>query len=326
LLSELHYGDVQVAREASPPSAPSSPKVKRNTILGAILGLLIGISVVFLLEHFDLTIRDPRELEEIYGAPMLGAIPNSAALARRPVRDTPSGTVLPSVEVEAFNLIRAHLKVFNADRDVRTVIVVSAEPGDGKTVISCHLAAAAASLGSRVLLIEADMRNPTVAQELGIKPGPGLADVLVADMAIGDAVQTVELDQVRGEGIAGSSLSVLTAGAVIPPNPAELLEGRATRTSLEWATWFGYELVVIDTPPLSAVSDAFPLLPLVDGVIVVGRVGHSRRDAAERLQQILASSGSRLLGVVANSSKAGSPEPYPSLPSKSTSTMAPAGG
>ncbi len=102
---------------------------------------------------------------------------------------------------------------------------------------------------------------------------------------------------------------MLAAGAVLPPNPGELLESRAMDTVLEQAKSV-YDLVVIDTPPLNAVSDAFPLLRKVDGVVVIGRIGYSRRDAAEQSHQVLASSGALLLGVIANGAKAGGSDAY----------------
>ena len=117
------------------------------------------------------------------------------------------------------------------------------------------------------------------------------------------------MEAAPGEGITGRTLDVLAAGAVLPPNPGELLESRAMDAVLEQAK-SAYDLVVIDTPPLTAVSDAFPLLTKVDGVVIVGWVGRSRRDAAEQLHQVLASSGAPLLGVIANGSKSGGPDAY----------------
>jgi polysaccharide biosynthesis transport protein len=311
LLSQLGYSEVQVAGEATVPSSPSSPKVARDTGLGALIGLLLGIAVVLLLERFDRRIRKPNELESIYRLPLVGAVPDSKALAKAS-GGRGKAAVLPQVEAEAFSLIWAHLRFLNVDREIRSIVVASAEAGDGKTLIARHLAEAGARLGLRVLLVDADMRNPTLADQLGVKPGFGLADVLRGEAAADYAVQTVEFDAAPGEGAAGRVLSVLSAGSTLPANPGELLRSRAMTTTLEWTKRAGYDLVVIDTPPLSAVSDAFPLLSGVDGTLLVGRIGHSRRDAAKRVQRVLASSGVVLLGVIANGSRAGAPAPYPS--------------
>lgn len=303
LLAELDYNDVEVVGEASVPTSPSSPKTKRNTILGAVLGLLLGLGIALLLERLDRRIRRPEELEEIYGLPMLGLVPESAALSGK-------RTALPPTEAEAFSLIRAHLRFFNVNRDLRMILIASPAPGDGKTTIARHLAEAAARSGSRVLLLELDLRQPSLAEQLGIQPGPGLADVLIGAVPMDQATQSVALQTPSGEGGKGHTLDVLAAGAMLPPNPAELLESRAMDAVLEQAK-YAYDLVVLDTPPLTAVSDAFPLLTKVDGVVIVGRIGHSRRDVAEQLQQVLASSGAPLLGVIANEAKSGGPVPYP---------------
>jgi succinoglycan biosynthesis transport protein ExoP len=298
LLEELGYNNAQVSQEAVVPSSPSSPKTKRNTILGAVLGLVLGFGVALLLERLDRRIREPEELESIYRLPMLGLVPKSRALVQQ---RGDNATALPPADAEAFNLIRAHLRFLNGDRDLRTLLIASPAPGDGKTTIARHLAEAAAELGSHVLLIEADLRHPTLARQLGIQPGPGLAGTLVGTLPMDEAIEAVAVTGSAG-GSRGRTLDVLLAGAVLPPNPGELLESRAMDVMLARAK-SAYDLVVIDTPPLAAVSDAFPLLTKVDGVVMVGRVRHSRRDAAEQLQQVLDGSGAPLLGVVANGAK-----------------------
>jgi capsular exopolysaccharide synthesis family protein len=305
VLAELRNGDVQVAQPASIPTSPSSPKITRNTILGGVLGLLLGLGLAFLLERLDRRIREPDDLEQVYGLPLLGVIPESKVLHRGGAQ-----AVLPSGEAESFHLIRAHLRYFNVDREVRTLMVASAAPGDGKSTIARHLAAAAARMGSRVLLLEADLRRPTLARQLDIHSGPGLSDLLIGAVSLDGATQSIALDAQSGERSPGHPVDVLVAGAVLPPNPGELIESHAMEAVLERAKAV-YDMIVIDTPPLTVVSDAFPLLGKVDGVIIVGRVGRNRRDVAERLHETLQGTGAPLLGVIANGFKASGLGSYP---------------
>lgn len=304
VLAELRNGNVQVAQPATLPTSPSSPKTARNTILGLVLGLLLGVGLAFLLERLDRRIREPKDLERIYELPLLGVVPESSALSRSGGGQGAAGAPLPSGESEAFHLIRAHMRYFNVDRELRTLMVASAAPGDGKTTIARHLAAAAARVGSRVLLLEADLRRPTIAQQLGLMAGRGVSDVLIGSVAFTEALHTIQLVAPSSDKPDGHSFDVLVAGATPPPNPGELIESRAMETLLEHAKSM-YDFVVIDTPPLTAVSDAFPLLKKVDGVIIVGRVGRNRRDVAERLHETLTGAGAPLLGVIANGFKSG---------------------
>ena len=310
LLAELNDGNVQVAQEALTPSGPSSPKTSRNTAIGILLGLLLGLAIALVRDRLDRRIGDPEDLGSIYRLPLLGTVPDSAALSRPAHDKSGKRSVLPVAEAEAFSLIRAHLRFFNVNRDLRTVVVASPTPGDGKSTIAWHLAEAAARFGSRVLLIEADLRHPTLARRLGIQSGPGLAEVLIGAARLDDAIQSVRLEAEPGEGARDKVLDVLAVDEVVlPPNPGELLESNAMNTVIE-RTMSQYDLVLIDTPPLTVVSDAFPLLTKVDGVVIVGRVEHSRCDAAESLHQILASSGAPLLGVIANGAKSSVPGSY----------------
>ncbi len=308
LLAELGYNNAQIAGEASVPSSPSSPNTKRNTLLGALLGLVLGISLAFLLERLDRRIREPEDLGKLYRLPVFGVVPKSAALSRYARRGRAGkGAALPPLEAEAFNLIRARLRFFNVDRDTRIVVIASPVPGDGKTTIARHLSEAAAQLGSRALLIEADLRHPTLAQQFDIPSGPGLTGLLTSGISMGEATRSVPL-QVPASASTGT-LDVLVAGAALPPNPAALLDSDAMASLLARAK-ATYDLVVIDTPPLNAVSDAFPLLPRVNGVVIVGWVGRSKRDAAEQLQRVLAGNGAPLLGVIANGAKSSGLDSY----------------
>ena len=295
VLAELRSGTVQIAQPATVPASPSSPKTARNTVLGAALGLLLGLGVAFLLERLDLRIKEPKDLGEVYGLPLLGVVPEDRALERSARRKGGARELLPPGEAEVFQLIRAHLRYFNVKRELRELLITSAAPGDGKTTVARCLAAAAATSGSAVLLLEADLRRPAVAQQLDIESGPGLADVLIGSVSLWHAIQSVELEQAVQE----RTLDVLVAGGTLPPNPAELIESRAMEALLEQAKT-AYDLIVIDTPPVAAVSDAFPLLSRADGVIIVGRIGHDRRDVSERFRETLDGVGAHVIGVIAN--------------------------
>jgi capsular exopolysaccharide synthesis family protein len=321
LLTALDYGNVLVAQEALAPSSPTSPKTSRNTLLGGVLGLLIGLGLAFVLERLDRRIKDPEDLHAVYRLPVLGVVSESAALTGVKRGKGGGSSALPAAEAEAFSLIRAHLRFFNIDRDLQTLVVASPGPGDGKTTIARHLAEASARAGARVLLLEADLRQPTLSQQLELEDGPGLADVLIGAIPAGEATRSVKLDPPPGVGATGRSLDVLSAGSLLPPNPAELLESHAMSALLEQAK-SAYDLVVIDTPPLAAVADAFPLLRKVDGVILVAWLTRSRRDVAEQLQQVLESSGAPLLGVIANGAGSTGPSRYPYVSSRASAAAA----
>jgi receptor protein-tyrosine kinase len=205
-------------------------------------------------------------------------------------------------EAEVFRMLRAHLRYFNINRDLRLVLVTSAAAGDGKTTVVQNLAEAAASVGSRVLIIEADLRRPTLAERLQLQRAPGLAEVLISAASIQDAIKEAAPanvnPQTNGTSAVRQAVNLLPAGA-LPPNPAELLESDAMAEVLEWASRH-YDLVLVDSAPLPVVPDAIPLLRHVHGVVVVSRLGKTTHDEAMRLHDQLTSLEAPVLGVVAN--------------------------
>jgi capsular exopolysaccharide synthesis family protein len=306
ILASLQTGNAELVERAPVPTSASAPKVKRNTILGAILGLLIGIGIAFLRDRLDRRMKEPEDLESAFGLPLLGVVPESGIYA---ATNGSAAAVLPTREGEAFRMLRAHLRYFNVDRTVQRVLVTSAASGEGKSTVSHHLAQAAASMGTKTLLIEADLRRPSLSHRLGVAAGRGLGDVLIGACVASEAIQSIAVTTgVNGASADKMQLDVLLAGAT-PPNPAELLESHAMEDLLKWAS-DAYELVIIDTPPLTVVSDAIPLLRKVDGVVIVSRLGVSTHDAAERMRERLKSLGAPVLGVVGNAYADRSQEGY----------------
>jgi succinoglycan biosynthesis transport protein ExoP len=293
VLAALQTGNAELVQPASVPSSPSSPQTKRNGILGGVLGLMLGLGLAFLVERLDRRVRHASELEDAYGVPVLGVVPDSPSYASAATQP------LPAVESEAFALLRARLRYFNVDREVRSLLITSAIPGEGKTTVALNLALAEAVAGnSSVVLLEADLRRPALGRRLGIGTQAGLADILSRSATLDEALCTVRIPG-RGNGNGPEiGIAVVTAGA-IPPNPAELIESRAM---LELLTALSeqFTLVIIDSPPTSVVSDAIPLMRLVSGVVIVSRVELTTRDATRHLREQLRKLKAPSLGVIAN--------------------------
>ncbi len=290
----LQNGGVQLLTRAQRPSSPSSPKVTRNTALGLVLGLLLGFGVAFVLERFDRRIKDVEELETTYERPLLAAVPHDESYVTPP-RLT---SVPRRGDKEVFRLLRAYLRYFDVDRELRLLMVASAAPGDGKTTIAHNLAEASQEAGTKTLLVEADLRHSNLARYYGLRSAPGLSEFLSGRVQLGEAIQSIPIAPRVNGASSQVSLDVLVGGHP-PPNPAELIESHAMAELLVWAAG-EYELVVIDTPPLALVSDAMPLLPKVDGVVLVSQLGKHTRDNAAFLRERLFGVSAPLLGVVAN--------------------------
>jgi capsular exopolysaccharide synthesis family protein len=290
ILASLQTGNVEQVQVAEPPSERSAPQPMRNGVIGVVLGLMLGIGAALLMDRLDRRLRDPEEAAEIFERPILTLVPEAEALADP---DRP----LPAAVAEAFRMLRANLRYFNVDSDVRSVIVTSAQPGDGKSTVAWKLASATAATRTRVLLIEADLRRPTLSRWMHQSPRVGLSALLSGQATLADAVTAVRLGEGNGS-VPEYELDVIFAGA-LPPNPDELMESEQMRELLRKAEG-DYELVVIDTPPTSFVADAIPLLREASGVLVVIGLDRTSRDAARHLAEQLRNLNARVLGVVIN--------------------------
>ncbi|MEA2495171.1 MAG: tyrosine-protein kinase [Thermoleophilaceae bacterium] len=296
ILAALQTGNAELVQPAEVPKTATSPRPTRDTIVGFVLGILLGIGLAALLERADRNLRDPREIALAFDRPILGVVPESRTIAK-----AGAGLQrLESAEEEAFRMLRANLRYFNVDRQIKSVLITSAAPGEGKSTVALQLAMVAAGSGSRVLLLEADLRRPVLAARLALRGREGLSQVLAGSLDLNDAVKEIALEgPVTARLDDPRVLDVLVAGP-IPPNPSDLVESGRMRELITHAESV-YDLVVIDTPPTSVVSDAIPLVSEVSGVIVVARVGHTKRESANHLHNQLENLRANTLGVVVNS-------------------------
>lgn len=291
VLKSLQTGNVEFVQQARVPTNPSSPRIKRDTALGLFLGLLLGLAIVALAERLDDQLKDRLDVERLSDQPILVEVPQQQV--RRPEE---VGGIFDRAHLEAFGLLRASLRYLNVERRLHVLVVTSASPSEGKSTVASGLAVAAASVGTRTLLIEADLRKPSLAGLFGVPAGAGISEVLTGQADFHDAVRTID---VSGDGDDISTrIDVMFSGAV-PPNPAMLSESQMLVDLLDRAKT-EYELVVVDTPPVGLVSDAIPMLQVADGVLVVCSLGVSRRAAVSHLFERLDQVHAPILGVVLN--------------------------
>jgi succinoglycan biosynthesis transport protein ExoP len=298
-LSQIQTPQAQVTQRATPPDVPVSPRPLRDAVIGAVLGLLLGILLGLLFERFDRRLRNTEDLEEAFGMPLLAGIPDSKSLteARTESKD------LSHADVESFRGLRTHLRYFDVDRTISTVLVTSAAAQDGKSTVSWNLARSSAESGSRAILVEIDFHRPTFAKRRGLEPLPGVSELLSGQATLERVIQKVPLgNQTNGAGTEGH-LDVIVSGAA-PPNRTEILES-AEMAKLVQDLGTDYDLLVLDMPPATVISDVIPLMRLVDGVIVVGQIGKTTRDEAARLNNQLREFEAPILGVVANRVRSG---------------------
>lgn len=267
------------------PADASSPKVARNLVLGGALGLLLGVALGVLQHLLDTKIRNEQDVATVTEAAVLGHVPFDSAAPANPVamHNDPL-----SARSEAVRRLRTNLQFVEVADQGRSVAVTSSISGEGKSTTAINLAVSLADTGMRIVLIDADLRRPSLADYLGIEGGVGLTTVLIGRAEIDDVLQQWQ----------DSSLYVLPAGQV-PPNPSELLGSRAM-TSLLRQLSLSYDMVLLDTSPLLPVTDAAILSKSVDGTLLV--VGADRihrpqlRDALDSLKTVNAN----ILGIVLN--------------------------
>ena len=308
LVTELPVSNIVQLDPAKPPESPSSPKPVRNGIFAFLLSLLIGICGAYLLGRIDRRLRRLEDIETAYEWPIIATVAHSNDPAPR----SGEQNLISPLLREDFRTLRTNLQLEGLDRPLRTIAVVSAVAGEGKSVVVRNLALAYGEAGMRVAVIEADLRRPSLARLLGVRPKPGLTDALLGqDVAqllqparVAANGNQVAAAQDQGPGYAAMLASVdgnvrVLASGEEPANPPAVLASNEMQLLLDNLS--AYDVVLIDSPPLLAVSDIIPLIPAVDGLIVVSRLNLTSSDAAARLRTVLLRvPHTRVLGVVVN--------------------------
>jgi capsular exopolysaccharide synthesis family protein len=281
---------IAIADPATAPIESVSPRVLLNAILGGLLGLVLGVSLAFIRRRLDDTVRNPEEVEALTGLSSLGTIVRMPGDDRRPLFYRLATLLYPrSPAAEGFRHIRTSVEFAAGDTPIRSVLVTSAMPGDGKTTFASNLAIAYAQAGRKVCLVDGDLRKPELHTMFRIPNETGLSDLLRGhDVPFESVTMGTEVPGLR----------VLPSG-VRPANPAELVASGRMRQILT-NLLDHVDLVVIDTPPIQAVTDAALLASLADGTILVAASGKTRRAAIVRARDTLARVGANVLGTALN--------------------------
>jgi polysaccharide biosynthesis transport protein len=277
---------VTQVESAVAPSSPISPRVMQNTLLAGVVGLMLAVGVIFLVEALDDSLRDPSEITRQLGLPVL------ALITKHPAEDedAPISAVEPRSPVsEAFRSLRTNLQYASVDKPLRTILVTSPGAEEGKTTIAANLAVVMGQSGKRTILLDADLRRPRIHRRLNLPNRQGLVDLFLQTShgLNGHVQRTPQMN-----------LAALTTGA-LPPNPSELL-GSAKMGEILSQLLQEADLVVVDSPPVLAVTDAAVLAPKMDAVVLVVRPGETKLASARQAVEQLRRGGANLVGVVLN--------------------------
>jgi receptor protein-tyrosine kinase len=274
---------VMVEHRASLPREPSSPKTARNIAIGIAIGVLLGFVLAALRDLLDNTVKDRRTIEGVTNVGLVGSIPLDKERRKEPAISFDNDN---SVIAEAFRKLRTNLQYLAVDDPPRVIIVASSIANEGKSVTAINIALALAEAEHKVVLVDGDLRRPTLDKYLDLFGSVGLSTVLAGRASLDEALQKTRFPRV----------SVLASGA-IPPNPSELLGSMAAKKLIdELRDRFDY--VVIDSAPLLAVTDAAILATSSDGVLLMARFGQTKREQLAQAVGNIHDVGARLLGAV----------------------------
>lgn len=284
-LSEAQAVSSVVQVEAATPNlTPVKPKVMQNTLLAAVVGFLLAAGVIVIREALDDTIKTPDDITKKFNLPILGVINH-----HDPEVDAPYTITNPrSPTAEAYRKLRTNVSFTSVDHPLRTIMITSPEPGEGKSTTIANLGVVLAQNGKRVIIADCDLRHPRAHTYFGMANRQGMTTLLSQNTPILNKTHQTQVE----------NLAVITTGS-LPPNPSELM-GSLRMQSILHAMGQYADIILVDTPPVLAVTDATALAPSLDGVLLVIRPGKTRASALAQAIEQLRQVNARILGVVLN--------------------------
>ncbi|RAM51543.1 MAG: capsular biosynthesis protein [Hapalosiphonaceae cyanobacterium JJU2] len=292
--------DPQLTKVGEPDAISDS--AKRNLLLGGMLGLLMGVGAALVVDKLSNVFYTSKELKETIGLPLLGVVPLRKEIALSTNTSNTSGGLQQASRASFFEVFRSlytNILLLGSDTPIRSLVISSAGQGDGKSTVAVHLALAAAAMGHRVLLVDANLRSPNLHQRVGLMNIQGLTDVISSDLDWSNVIERSPIED---------NLYVLSAGP-IPPDSIRLLASQKMQDLMQ-DLHSSFDLVIYDTPPLVGFADATLLAANTNGMVLVAGLGKLKRTVFQQALEELQISGTPILGLVANKSRDTAPASY----------------
>ena len=319
--------EVVIVRPAFEPSSPiNPPKIGSSALLGAIIGLVLGLVFAFIVETLDTSLGAIEDVEQTLGLKVLGLVPHldmkdiQQDLKSKFKGDITTNTMVrearlipnfgpQSVLAESFRSLRTNIQFNALNSNIKSIILTSASPQEGKTLVSANLAIAMAQGGLKTFLLDADLRKPTINKIFGLEASPGISELLLSNYEFSETIRTVTDIMMGGIGtdklmlISGiDNLHIMTCGT-IAMDPAELIQSEKFKNFIN-TMHDEYDVILIDTPPLVSSADAAILALKTDGVLLVYKAGKASRNILKRAKAQLENINANIIGVVLNGVKA----------------------
>jgi Mrp family chromosome partitioning ATPase/capsular polysaccharide biosynthesis protein len=321
ILAATTTGDFSMAVPAYAPGAPYSPRSKRSAAMGAVLGLVLGIGFSFLREKLDTRLHSHHEVSQITNMPVIGRV------AKIPAEALAKGQLVVMSEAdgraaESLRVLRSNLQFASLGEENRVLMVMSAQKGEGKSLLTSNLAASLALAGKNVMLVDADLRRPRIHSIFGTSNAHGVSSVIAGFCSLDDALQTYNLggpkvvtmggngQEPQGMGVDGlSRLTLLTSGPM-PPNPGEMVASRRFAALIRELADKGFDYVLVDSPAFMAVGDAAALAAVADAIVLLVNMKMMNKPMLEEAREFLKPLPPTKLGVVTVMDSVGKGERY----------------